>query len=300
MAAKNSTPTEPLFTRPQRIGAALGVLAVLGLVGKQLWNGAQAHIRSSAHYRVTAAEIDLPPAPPWIHVDLRKQALAAAQLENNLSVLDPPELLQRRVADAFAFQPWVRRVLSVEKTPPNRLRIALEYRQPAAAIAPREAAQNLLVLDQDGVRLPEADLTPAECQYLPRVLDIEGSPLVGERWNDPRVTGALTLIRQFGPQWRTLELVDAIPSTAPEVRGELRYFTYDLVTSGGSTIHWGTAPGYEPVTESNFATKLQRLQQYIAKNGALESFTSPVEIDVRDGLSTEPRTVKRDADDAVK
>ena len=63
MAAKNSTPTEPLFSRPQRIGAALGVLAVLGLVGKQLWNGAQAHIRSSAHYRVTAAEIAISLSP---------------------------------------------------------------------------------------------------------------------------------------------------------------------------------------------------------------------------------------------
>ena len=67
-----------------------------------------------------------------------------------------------------------------------------------------------LPIDEHAVRLPEGDLSEAERRYLPRISGITGRPLVGDRWDDPRVVGGAKLAAQLADVWQKLRLVEII------------------------------------------------------------------------------------------
>ena len=295
-----STPLSRTLGAIHRRRKALTVAAVLagfGFVGAQGWRHARLGMRDDPRYRVTAEKIDASPAPPWVRTDVRIEALRGAGLHGGLSILDPPEQLQKKLADAFAFHPWVERVGAITKRADGRIAIELAYRRPLAAVeTPRG---ELIPVDAYAVRLPGSDLADAQLRYLPRVRGIASTSLVGEAWRDARVLGAVSLVAAFGDNWRRLDLVDIVPSRSTEVRGEFRFFVYDLITSGGTRIKWGAAPNATPPGEAPFAAKLARLQGFVAQSGPLRSTVqTPKEIEVRDRLVVTQRTAKRDTGEA--
>jgi hypothetical protein len=74
------------------------------------------------------------------------------------------------------------------------------------------------------------------------------------------------------------------------------------VTSGGTRIVWGSAPGKEATAnESTANEKRQRLLDYAAQYQHLDSINGPAELDIRNELVVKPRTARRPAaDGAVK
>ena len=115
---------------------------------------------------------------------------------------------------------------------------------------------------------------------------------------DERVLDGARLAAALGDTWSKLRLVEMIPSREPQKRGEVRFHIFELTTSGGTHIRWGAAPGHESdAGESPFEVKQQRLVDYAAKNGKLDSIDGPELVDVRSELVIVPRTAKRPSND---
>lgn len=269
-----------------RVFAAAGVLAVLAVGGNQLWHAVQGRVAADPRYRITAETIHTTPPPEWVRSDVRSQVLASAGLRDGLSSLQSSGELEQRLSDAFRFHPWVESVNRIVKTPPNQLQVDLTYRTPLLAVGDAARPGELLLADASAVRLPEGDLAVAELRRLPRVTlpaaGVETSrPLRGEPWRDERVRGAVALASGLGTAWWDLGLAGMAPSQRIEVRGAHRYFTYELVSAGGTRIAWGAAPGQEPTGEPPFMDKLQRLTAFVQTNGPLAGPSAPRTIDLR-------------------
>jgi hypothetical protein len=284
----------PLLLRP-KVWASLLLLAALAVVSHLAWQRYGASVARHPQYQLSAERIQITPQPSWIHSDVKSEVLRDSGLVGSVSVLDDSDVLVRRVRDAFEFHPWVARVVGIRKRLPAELDIELEYRRPVAAVETSDGHNiTLTPIDASGVRLPEADFTDVECRYLPRISGASGRPLTGEAWEDPRVLGAARLAAGLADVWQKLRLVQILPSQQPRLHGDERFYTFEILSSGGTHIVWGAAPNEEPMAgESNFAVKRQRLLQYATEQGLLDSIDGPAQLDVRSDLVVVPRTARR-------
>lgn len=297
-------------SRPRRLPApglrtivVAVVLVVVGIAARKAWDTMHASLVASPRYKLTAATLHMSPEyPPWIRTDVKADVLRDAGLTDSLSLLEAPDVIQRRLVDAFELHPWIRKVESVVLAGPGQIEMVVSFRQPIAVAEVTTADQRELVpIDAEAVRLPDGHLTDIEKSYLPRISDIHQRPLVGEAWSDARVRGAAILAAKLGSVWEKFSLLDIVPSPHPEVLRSNRYYTFDIRGSYGTVIHWGAAPGYAPPGESTFEEKLARLSGWIEQNGSLDSINSPQSIDVRDALYIEKRIAKEgEADEMVR
>lgn len=325
-----AAPAVPSLHARRGLLLGIGILLMLGVCSHYVWERAKPRIRSDVRYQVSIATIQITEQPEWLHNDVKLEALGRAGLlsqtpekapDAGLSILDDPTQLEERVAMMLEFHPWVRSVGKISKSPPNQLMVEVEYRTPLAALSIGRSisnsartnisagvTSNLIPIDQEGVLLLAQDLEQRQLGFLPRI-NVENllqatqtqAPRAGEQWTDPRVAGALDLIYRLGKNWHQLSLLDITPSPSPEVRGNQRYYVYDLRTNGGTTISWGAAPSIAPVGESPFEAKLARLQSYIAQNGPLNSVqSSPARIDIRNDTRVIPRMVKNEKEPSKK
>ena len=278
-----------------RVWALLLLLLVLGVAAHFGWRRSKPTISRHPQYVVTAEAIHITPTPPWIRSDVKTQVLRDAGLVGTVSVLDEWDALARRVKDAFEFHPWVASVERIRKSLPAALDIELKYRRPIAAVESSDSnGVTYLPVDEHGVRLPETDLTDAERRYLPRISGITGRPLVGDVWADPRVLGGARLITALVDDWKVLKLVEITAALPSSPQGESPRYTFEMITTGGTRILWGAAPGDEtPAGESTFDEKRRRLLDYAGQHGKLEAIDGPATIDVRSELVVTPRTARR-------
>jgi hypothetical protein len=301
MSPRIKSDSPPLPVSPKRLlrfrpRAWLSVVALIALaIGAHfLWVNAESQMAHDPHYALTLDKIHITPQPPWIRSDIKSQALRDANLVGALSVLDDWETLSHRVKDAFEFHPWVASVTRITRHLPSSLEVELAYRKPIAAVESSDTSGVMfLPIDERAVRLPEGDLTEAERRYLPRISGITGRPLVGDRWDDPRVVGGAKLASQLADVWQKLRLVEIVANLQSSTRDEKQVYRYEIVTTGGTRIVWGMMPGDESATgESPFGQKRQRLLDYAAQHGKLESIDGPAVLDVRSEVVITPRTAR--------
>jgi hypothetical protein len=287
-----SVPIRRILLRP-RVWAGLIFLLALGFGAHFLWQRGAPTIGRHPQYRLTAESIHITPPPAWIRSNIKDQVIRDAGL-TSLSVLDDGETFTRRVKDAFEFHPWVSSVEKITRRLPASLDIELKYRRPIAAVESRDSGGvTYLPIDERAIRLPEGDLTAAECRYLPRISGVTGRPLVGDAWNDPRVVGGAKLAAALNDVWQKLRLVEIIAILQSGPHDDSPVYAFEIITTGGMRVVWGAAPGQEPTSgESAFDQKRQRLLDYAAQHGQFESIDSPAAIDVRSDLVVTPRTAK--------
>ena len=268
------------------------LLAALAVGARLAWMQLAPTIAHHPQYQITADSIRITPQPPWIHSDVRAEVLRDAGLVGTLSIMDDSDKLNQRVRDAFAFHAWVAAVRHIVLSLPASIDVELEYRRPVAAVqVVADPAAPCSPIDVAAFRLPDADFSEVERRYLPRIVGVAGQPLVGKPWTDERVMEGARLAAGLGEVWAKLRLVEIIPSADPRVRGEIRYHTFELTTSGGTRIRWGAAPGHEADSgESPFNVKRQRLVDYATQHGKLDSIEGPELVDVRSDLVVVPRT----------
>ncbi len=271
---------------------AMALLAALGLGFKALWNTVGPSIAHSDRYLITPASTTITPPPAWVRHPVVERAFQRGGIEQALSVLDPPESFEQPLAEAFASDPWVRSVQAIQKSPPNRVDLQVEYRTPLAAVV---LGKDLMPIDVEGAVLPRGDLSRDQVSWMPRIEFNEYQtrpPVVGQVWAEPRVAGAAAIVAGFGPLWDELDLFSVGVEALPDVRAGRRFWSYKLYSTGKTTIMWGASPLNSPPDESEFATKVDRLKRLVTRYGRLDSEqTSPLLIDLRDGVA-EFRQVK--------
>jgi hypothetical protein len=298
----NSRPLPPpprkLLRFQPRAWLCILLLISFAITGQFLWSRAKPTIAQNKHYLLVAENVTITPTPPWIRSDIKAQALRDAGLLGTLSVLDDWDLLSRRIKEAFEFHPWVASVNRITRKLPGSLDVELTYRKPIAAVESSDANGIMfLPIDANGVRLPEADLSEAERRYLPRISGITGRPLIGDKWDDPRVIGGANLAQQLADVWQQLRLVEIIAAAQSSPRDEKQIYRFEIVTTGGTRILWGMKPGDESSTgESPFSEKRKRLLDYASQHGKLESIDGPAVLDVRSDLVVTPRTARHKTD----
>jgi hypothetical protein len=298
-APKSATPAAPvsrILWRP-KVWGSLSIVLAVGYGGHVAWKHFLPTVARHPQFQITAENIHITPPPPWIRADVKAEVLRDAALVGTLSVIDDHVRLQRRVRDAFAFHPWVAAVGQIKIGLPASLEVELRYRQPVAAVESVDGQTvSYLPIDATGVRLPDADFSDFERRSLPRISGVAGRPSIGESWSDERVTSAATLAARLADIWSQLRLVEIVPSMHAQVRGDASFYAFEIVTSGGTRIVWGAAPGREQeAAESPFDAKRKRLLDYAAGPGQLDSIDGPAAVDVRSELVVVPRTARRPA-----
>lgn len=276
--------------RGRTVVVAALLLASLSAAGMLAWKKWSPAIAGQERYLVTADRIRLNPPPAWLQKPIATEALEDAGLSEGLSLLDPD--LAPRLCEALELHPWVHRVRRVEKRYPARVEADVDYRQPIAAVQVRvdgpDQEYDLSPVDEHAIRLPAADLPRAMLLRLPRVSDAGQLPLVGQPFEGPKMAGALALIRCLQGAWGELHLVSVVPVERPEIRSEEKFYLYDLISKGGTLIHWGAAPGLAPPDEAPAETKLARLRAYVDQHGPLDTIDAPRVINIRHDLEVTP------------
>jgi hypothetical protein len=294
VAASDARPLvsfRPLTRRRALAIVALGVVGMLAFGGQAAWKLAAPLIVNRERYLLRAESIEITPPPEWIAADVRGQVVHNAGLDGRLSVLDPGFF--QAISNAFALHPWVKSVDQIEKLPGPGVRVALAYRQPVAVIdVPDGSGGQLLPVDDRGVHLPAGDVPLIRRQRLPRLTNIVGMPPEGQTWDDARVPGGVQIAMGLAPVWEAWHLDEIAPSTRLKVQEGRQFFTYTIVTRGGTIINWGAAPLADAPGEDEFSVKLARLKQCIQKHGPLNTPEAPGTIDVRSGIDVNARMVK--------
>lgn len=280
-----------------KVWTVLLVLVAIGIGAHLAWRQLAPTIARRPQYLISAEGIQITPPPAWIRSDIKSEVLRDAGLIGSLSVLDDGQLIEERVRNAFGFHPWVAEVRRITLALPASMQVELDYRRPVAAVAAADGpAMSFLPVDIRGIRLPHGDFSDVELRHMPRITKITGYPVVGASWNDPHVLGSAQLAAGLADVWGELRLVEIIPSQHPHVRGEEQFYTFEMITSGGTRIAWGAAPGRESdAAESPFDVKRRRILDYAADQGRLDSIDGPELVDVRSELIVVPRTARRDA-----
>lgn len=286
------TLVDALARRRSKALVAVGVVGLLAWGARSIWQTAAPAVAARERYLVPADRITLTDSPEWINADVRGQVVHAAGLDRRLSILDPS--FAETVKNAFSLHPWIASIERIEKQVPAGVHLDVIYRKPVAVIeAPLGETRQLLPVDVSGAHLPAEEVPLIRRQYLPRITGIVGQPPVGQRWEDPRVPGAVEIAARLGDVWEALHLQEITPSTRPEVSGAQQYFVYELIARGGTRIQWGPAPQAKAPGDDAFAVKLQRLQECVRQHGPLDSIDSPGTVNLRGSLQVGPRIVKK-------
>jgi hypothetical protein len=273
---------------------ALVLIIGLGASAHYLWRHTVPTIASRPQYVITADSIHITPPPAWIRSDVKADALREIGLGRPLSVLDDWTTLAKRVRDAFEFHPWVASVERISKRLPSSLTVELVYRRPIAAVESSDSdGVTLIPIDVHAIRLPEADFTDAERRHMPRISGVTGRPLVGDRWDDPRVDGGAKLAAALADDWQQLQLIEILAAVDGVAKNGKPPCTFEIVAAGGTRVVWGVAPGMEAFAgEIPCDQKRAYLLQFTAQHGGLDSIDGPAKLDVRRELVVTPRTAR--------
>jgi hypothetical protein len=273
------------------VGLAIGTFYVWQLYGHRIMN--------ESDFVLSADGIEISPLPKWIRADITNDAMVSGGL-HNLSMREPE--LTVRVAQAFAMQSWVKRVVRVSKSYPGRVQVEIEYRRPVAMVeVVHRRKPGLSPIDAEGVLLPSSDFLnetgtgPSPlARALPHIWARDTGPMgpLGTQWGDPRIHSAAQLAETLLPVWEQLGLhrIEAMGGTDGDATAPKSLFI--LRTTSGTSIVWGASPGNEDGKEAKTAVKIERLQEFIQKRGSLAAVGPEGLIDVRstDGIRVERGT----------
>jgi hypothetical protein len=186
-------------------------------------------------------------APPWSREE------SVVEIPADLNLFD--DGLVARLGRSFEDNPWVRRVIAVERAFPDRVRVRFEARRPHVAI---RRSEGLYLVDQDGVLLPGVYASAPACT---RQIELIGSasvpPKPGKRWNDLEVRTGLELVELAAttPSLSALGIKSVDVSNAGG-RVDRRRPETAFVTATGCAIYWGRAPSEARFGEPSPADKL--------------------------------------------
>jgi len=256
---------EFLARRRAGLGALAVVLAAAAGVA-WLWKNHGDTVGWSGDNLLEPARIELEGVAPWVHADVKAEALKAASLDRGLPLTDPE--LANRLARAFDTHPWVKRVANVRLSHPAAAVVEVVCREPAAMVAVKGG---LLAVDAESVVLPSNDFTAEAAAEYPRLVGIESSPQgpEGARWGDPIVEEGALVASVIGPDWKALGLLECRPVLHAGAR------RWELIGPDSRTIIFGSAPGHEREGEPSAAIKAAALRKLVGQPPTAADLTQP-------------------------
>ncbi len=262
--------------RPVTIATAAAVL-VAGLCLPRL-KALLPRLEERSEYRLPAAQIEITTPPHWVPHDLVAQVVERADLPKELSLLD--ENLVAEVAEAFRLSPWVEEVVSVTKSFPARVTVALTYRRPVAMV---EVKEGHYPLDAHGVLLPPQEFSVADTRAYPAIIGVVSTPqgAAGTEWGDPVVEEAALLASELASCWQKLGLSAIVCPRSADSHARIDEGVFLLQARGGSRIVWGHAPGTDHPGELSTEQKIGRLEEYVKRFGGFDRPHGPYRIDIR-------------------
>jgi hypothetical protein len=231
-------------------GITVGVAVGLEVLRVGLRAGQRQMVSPDA---VQIADKPAPPVPPAVHTRLQQDTGQGEQFD-----LCEPGLL-KQLAGHYAAQPWVRRVVRVQRVFPDRVIVRLEYRRPLAFVA--QGRHQYYWVDEDGVRLPGV-YSRDEVYGRVRQMVIGGvaepPPEPGRPWVGADLAAGLRLVRRLGRHVARNQL-DAISVANYGGRINPGESHLILLTPDNTHVLWGNAPGEEGPYEASFELKLANL-----------------------------------------
>jgi hypothetical protein len=264
---RRDQPAEPepgrlsAFIAEHRAGLASLVIVAAAVGGGMLvWGRIGDRVKGRGDLVLLPEQVTVDGVAPWVRSDLPLVALRDASLAEGMP-LDDPELV-RRLARAFAIQPWVREVISVEIRHPPAAHVQIRCREPAAMVA---VPGGLLAVDAEAVVLPSDDFTAESAAAYPRITGVASGPqgAVGFPWGDVVVEQGAALAAAIGPDWKPLGLVECRMAAAARDTSP----TWELIDAKGRVIRFGAAPGHEAAGEATAAVKIARLRALATDRG---------------------------------
>ncbi|MGV3484749.1 MAG: hypothetical protein ACO1RT_10055 [Planctomycetaceae bacterium] len=254
-------PVQGLLRRLVRAPGAWAMVwpAALVIGGYIAWHRWGAEHVSKRYYGIDPALIHVTARPEYISTDIARAVYSDTRLDQ-LSLLDPAAAA--RIASAFSFHPWVRRVVAVRKLPGGEVDVHLQYRRPVAMVFvisrhPEIKGRSFFAVDEDGVLLPPTEFSRDETmKYLHiEVPDVYPTGGIGSSFGDNRVTGAAKVAAVLEPfrdqlKLRSIRMAES-SRTAPVPQ-------YELFTVDGRNLFWGSAPGEEMYGEPASDVKLRQ------------------------------------------
>ena len=246
-----------------RIGAAGSLVLIVLLVHRSAYS----LVIGAPNYQVPKSTARARVAPSWADPAAAESVVTLPAGRDTLLDSD----FVRRVAASFSDNPWVRRVVAVERAFPDQVRVRLEMRSPRLAV---RRPGGLVLVDQDGVRLPG---TYAKAPTL--VTEVAGiasaPPAPGRTWEGLEIATALEMaslaegeavLRRLGI--RVVDVANLNGRRDPKSPDLL------LVTSTGAVIDWGRAPSAARYGEPALAEKLDNLRRAAENYPRLEGVAS--------------------------
>ncbi|MCD4726090.1 MAG: hypothetical protein K8R46_00370 [Pirellulales bacterium] len=287
---RKSTKSDPAWLR-RVLFWLFGLMLIVAVVFAAIvggpfftWMKLKDRILGSPEYRLAPQQVEITPLPDWIHSDLRGEVFRDPALDGSLSIMDDD--LAERIARAFARHPWVAKVVRVQPLHPASVQVELEYRRPVCMI---EVPGGLFPVDVEGFLLPGRDFSPSEAARYPRISGVERMPIMppGNRWPDAKVIGGAEIAAALGPAWEAMRLPRIVPLAADPAVAAVGGVTggdpsrrktprrsvepfFAIVTSGGTRILWGYAPGAGAIGELTVEEKVARLKRYLADHDTLD------------------------------
>lgn len=236
-------------------------------------------LNSRPEYQLAFSQIRLEPAPTdGVPVDLVARLQKREMLPETVSLLDPA--LPKTLAEAFARNPWIERVVEVRNQYPAKVTVRVEYRRPVAMVVVKDGQYPV---DGYGVLLPPGDFAAPDIERLIPIRGVVTAPYApeGRPWTDPAVLAAADLARYLGPRWKDLKLKAIRVGQPASADAQPEEIPLELETAGGSRILWGRTPKTEHPGELTGEQKLGRIEKYLAEFNAFERPNGPYEIDIR-------------------
>lgn len=239
-----------------------------------------------ALYTVNKERISFSSPPDWIAEGVL-QEIAGVLFDDEQTFDVRDRDVTKRIATAIeaAENPWIKSVQRVVKYYPTKILVDIQYRRPVALVEIKgkvgDADHGLVPVDVDGVILPGGGNSyfVTNIDKFPRI-DVgqafpEAGKVEGDEWGDVRVTEAARITAALQNVWSQLGLLRVVAASSDEGRT-----IYELHTTEGAHLIWGSAPGAERPHENSVAQKigmLLALQQSQIAAGAIDLRT-PAEL----------------------
>ena len=267
-------------------------VATIAIIGGSisLWEQYQYKIVEVDDYRLTTENIRLSqPEPEWANSSIKQMLLDQLQ---EPTVLDTGVVSHS--ADLIRSIGWVETVQRVEKSKTG-LDIDVVYRHPVAMVKINE--RELLPVDRNGVIMngdlfEKHQVTGCLRVSVYRPISPTDQLLTWHPWPDTRIKDAAAICAAVNEHWQSLQLYRVVSFQLPGNRAKREPF--ELWTRGhvraddvtqtpyAAKIRWGNAPGLETAEEADALTKIQAINEFILKYGALvDSIPKDKMLDVR-------------------